>query len=456
MKTWLIGGGAILALCALFFLAQPPSRQFPLPPNLIQIRAEANIYSRKADSIERFARASRSLVERGGRAPAAPTVGTIRNVLPTVAERALANPKRPGNSVCTTKGGKMDLLFECSSYTPGVLTEAAGSLQRSVASAFNRLCSSRETQAFKVSLDCRYVENYKTLFESNGFGGGGWVNRAVVTTLNKKRYHKGSLFMEAIGIQVDSVHRWSTTAGIVLLAVEGEVSYEDLGGTVRADKWPRAAVFWLSPTNSPMQASFLQLRGMLLGFALAAVHFEVGMVAGPLLDNLLERAALHTSSEHPYPIYPQFNLGHSNPTFAYHALPFLSFAYVRAATDANRGNGHNIANDWISSPGISRNLTRQWCKWDIGALPANEMLVNNYNLKRAPTFVNRAYGHPNVFGYAFFSPEGNVDRVTIKRLWPTVQRINPKEAAKHWLYHDNDWHDVSYDVAETLGLDCLV
>ena len=349
----------------------------------------------------------------------------------------------------------MGLLFQCSGYAVKSAADA-GRLERSVASALGGVCG-KVDPSFELSLDCRYAANYQKVYESNdGVGGGGWVNRAVITTLNRKRYHKGATFMDAVGYQVESVHMWSKTAAILLFAVDGEVSYDDLGGKIPAEQWPRAVVFWLRKRDPPMQASFVQLRAMVLSFALAAVHFEVGMLAGPLLDHLLERAAVQTTPEYPYPIYPQFNLGHSNPTFAYHALPFLSSAYARASTDDNRGTGHNLGSDWISSPGVAAHLTREWCKWDIGALPAQEILANDYKLRRATTFVNRAYGHPTVFGYAVFSPEGNVDRITIHRLWPFLKRSDPATAVKYWLYHANDWHSLNYSAAERLGLDCLI
>ena len=138
---------------------------------------------------------------------------------------------------------------------------------------------------------------------------------------------------------------------ILLFAPVGTIDYDELGALIPASKWPQVVVFWIpSSAGSGITWSFTKLRAMLLSFSLTTVQFDVGMLAGHLVDRLFERTRAHSDAQHPYPIFTARNLGHQSPTSTFYALPFLGRAYLTAVTHPTRGTGHSMANDWVSVP----------------------------------------------------------------------------------------------------------
>jgi hypothetical protein len=262
---------------------------------------------------------------------------------------------------------------------------------------------------------------------------------------------------------------------VLLFAKEGDVGYEDLGNRLNSSEWPQAVVFWLrngggvlkkdprdtkSIISVPLHSTFVQLRAMLLSFALTAVQCNIGMVFGPLINRLFDRTNIFSTQDYPYPIFPKLNLGHLNPTFTYYALPFIGEAFVTSATDGNLGTGHNVATDWASSANVASKLTRQWCKWDLGPLPTTELITKNYNLDLSSTFTMRAFNQPTVFGYGTQCQEVNLDRVSMSKVHQSVQTTNIHDARQHWFAYQNQWYPAEQTslVAASLlvHLDCLL
>jgi len=348
------------------------------------------------------------------------------------------------------------VLFECGDLhgaRPG-----PGPLGATLAASLRPLCNGSLPEGlFTLKLDCRYRTAYRTAYRN------GWLERAYVAPLNRKRYLKKSQFYNALDVLVRSVHRMSKEV-VLLYAVEGEVDYEELG--LRLDpKWPRLVVFWLPPAGvgvrtshllPPTAWSFNFVRAMLLSFSLCAVQINVGNVLGPLVDRLFNKTRAHGAASHPYPILPSMNLGHNNPSFTFHALPFLADAFFHGARRRALSTVHVMGNDWLAEPFVAARLTKQWCKWDLGAYMTREIYRTRFSLEQSTTFAVRAAKQPMVYGYLTFCPEVDLDMVSMREAWNTSQSLaTALDHSKVYVAYQGKWYHEEAAAAR-LALDCIL
>jgi hypothetical protein len=411
-----------------------------------ELHAEARTEAYRAEQMEgMLSRERRSLMKSATQAVSVVSSEDKRG-WPTAVEMAEADFRRPAASCENGQEAKI-VIFDCSDVPRAHLLSELGTL---LASSVGLVCGSErvDNTLFELSLDCRFRRSYENIFAK------GWVENAFVVPLNRKAYVKGAKFMGAIELLVESAHTYSNEP-ILLFAPESTIDYEELGALIPASKWPQLVVFWIPSSFGFAQWSFTKLRSMILSFALTTIQLDVGILVGPLIDRLFERAKVHTNERYPYPIFPTRNLGHQTPTCTFYALPFLGHAYLTALTHPARGTGHNMGSDWISVHSLAHKLTKEWCKWDVGPLASVNVVGFDYDLDRAQDFAYWGEQQPVIVGYASRCPEISLDRVSISEVWDRSAGVNVTDAAQHWLAYKGQWYPKIAD-AEALLLSCVL
>eukprot|EP00039_Didymoeca_costata_P015906 m.276618 g.276618 ORF g.276618 m.276618 type:complete len:416 (+) comp16303_c0_seq1:1601-2848(+) len=299
---------------------------------------------------------------------------------------------------------------------------------------------------FDLYLDCKFANNFKKFYKQ------GWNNEAFIVPMQPKKYNSQAKYYKNAGLLIESVSTWSTKP-VLLFAVEGDVQRQKLWETVQSRNG-NTIVFWLKRTlqSSKLHWSFLKLRALLLSFTVNYVQLDVGVLVGPLIDRLFSRSLQNIQPNYPYPVFPAMDLGHSCPTGTVYSFPFLGQLALNMINLANEKQSHIMGNDWLARPASSRHLTKVWCKWNLWSSSVRTVLKKGIGSEQHN---KAASGQPVVFWYAIYTPEFNVDMISIEQNWAYLKNLTKEYATNHWVAFNGNWYS-SLEEVQNLNLSCII